>query len=76
MAGRKKEDTKRNRNANTHTNTDANTNIFSYGGRQKSVRLRAHIHRGKSTAASRGDAFVKNCDGDDDYDDGGDDTGP
>ena len=54
---------------NTKTNTHTNTNIFSNGGRQKSVRLRAHIHRGKSTAASRGNAFVKNVDGDGSNDD-------
>ena len=66
---------------NTKTNTHTNINIFSNGGRQKSVRLRAHIHRGKSTAASRGDADDKNVDSDnndseDDGDDNNDDTGP
>ena len=56
-------------------NKEIEKNAFSDGGRQKSVRLRAHIHRGKSTAASRGSTDDKdNADDDNgnDDDDGGD----
>ena len=44
-------------NYKTYTNT--NSNIFSDGGRQESVRLRADIHGSKGTAASRGSADGK-----------------